>query len=210
MEQQPRAPETQAEQDRPELAWPDSLVRYEPTPERLDDLPVPAFNLEQMDADQIAGLLAGLEKASHLLTPKEKRYKYEEDYNEAAAHEGQASIRLIDNLLQRDIKCLAARNLEKVEEIVFSLAAHPDGYARGTSPELLRSLYRFEGDTTEGRRRVLETLVELTQDDELVVQEGAEDVISEIVWNKEVDKQTARYLQGSLDDGHEWPPWIWE
>lgn len=205
MEYQPRP---RLEQTDSERAWSRSLVGYEPSPEHLDDLPDPVFNLEQMSRDQIVDLVAGLAKAAYLLTSGEMKFDFEGEQEKA--REGQESIHLTDALLNRDIRCLAGRNLEKAEDVVQALATHPDDYARNASPYLLRSLLRFEGDNPEGRQRVFELLTRLTRDDESVVQEGAMDTISDILWHKEVDRPTAQHLERFLHEGYDRPSWIWE
>lgn len=210
MEFTPQRLETQAEQGQPGDAWPHGVAKYEPTPERLDDLPDPVFNLEQMSAEQVADLLAGCAKALWLLTPKAKKYEYEEDYDQGDAHEGRDTISRIDVLLQRDIKCLAGRNLEKAEDIVFSLAGQSDNYARATSPDLLRSLYRFEQGDPQGQQRILEKLVQLKQDEDDVVSDLARDEIMDILWSKEVDKATARRLDEVADYPGDRPTWYWD
>jgi hypothetical protein len=210
MEQQPRSQEANVEQDHIENLWPVDVLRYEPTPERLNDLPAPVFNLEQMSAAQVADLIANLEKASCLLGPKEKKHKYEEDYDQNEARMGQGMIGRLACLLIRDIKCLAARDLERAEEIVFSLATHSDDYARAPAPELLRTLFRFERDNPQGQQQVLDTLVQLKQDQEMVVAEEAQEKIMDILWEREVDKATAQYLDEVADYAGDRPTWYWE
>lgn len=183
-------------------AWPDAVVDFDPTPETLGDLPAPVINFAAMDTPQIVAMVAGYMKSEASVEEASTAD------DQSIAVEGARARSLMRRLMIRDLRCLAARDLDRGEQVAVALADSPDGYARAEAPQLLSTLLRLENDDPDGRVRVIRAHLALLDDEDDIVRECAADVIAQLTYADWLDERTARFLNSKLPYELGRPDWL--
>ncbi|MGW7303192.1 hypothetical protein [Streptomyces sp. NPDC054829] len=154
---------------------------FKPSPEHLQELPPQVFNVEQMKSVNIAALIISLEAGA------------------TVSRSDESAIGTLTGLLQRDLTCLPARNLEKAREVIFFMAAHEHNFVRAVAGDVIDSLFRFQppGDYA-ARQQVIDVWVNLAKDDDEMVCEGAVQGIEQAIQSGWIEEPVAQYLASKL------------
>lgn len=175
------------------------VLEFRPSPELLHELPPQTFNLEQMEAGQVVGLVIALDFT----------LDYGRGKDETLKESDELSISVLTGLLQQDLASLLARDIVKACETYTALATHSDPGVRGLVSDVMDSLLRFQSENYGVRQPVIDLWMALLRDENSNVQEGARTSMSRAVHSDWLDEPTARYLDERLPGEWQREDW-WE
>ncbi|HEX3786113.1 MAG TPA: hypothetical protein VHX38_41225 [Pseudonocardiaceae bacterium] len=165
----------------------------QPEREQSHELPKPVFDLEQLTPEQTADLIAAVGARA------------DKEVEPIAGKVG------LDWLIERDLKNLATRNIDKANELFATLIDYPDAWVRAFAIDMAPELLRLQPGDTDARHHLTERWVRLLDATGEVgeenakgsggdssVREAAREVMSSVVYADWLDEPTARYFDSKL------------
>lgn len=167
------------------------------SPERLNESPRPTFNLEDMEPDQVALLVAAIGAAI------DAEFKAQENELNKPPILNAALVELLGS----DMQTLPARNPEKAKELFRVLVTHPEHWPRELAARMGPGLMRSQSGDHNERQQTIDAWLRLLEDEDEFVREGAVQSLSDSVDSDWIDEPTARYLDSKLPDGWRRETW---
>ncbi|HEU0087715.1 MAG TPA: hypothetical protein VFQ77_08700 [Pseudonocardiaceae bacterium] len=160
--------------------------------EQSPELSSPVFDLERMETEQVADLIAAIGMAIDAKIVAERWTENDE------SRDGQFDGLIM--LIGKDLQNLPTRNLQKAMELYKTLINYPGTWPRELAADFMGAVLLQQLDDANARQQVIEPWLNLLDHESEFVREAAQRSIADIINVDWIDEPTVRYLESKLPE----------